>query len=103
MYIIVFLVPSNHVENVKNAMFHVGAGEVGDYKNCSWQALGEGQFMPLKNSNPFIGEKNKINKVPEFYVQMVCNADKIESAITALKNAHPYEEPAYYVIKPENF
>jgi structural hemagglutinin/hemolysin toxin protein RtxA len=103
MYKISFLVPETHLEIVKNAMFDQGAGVIGNYKHCAWQTLGEGQFMALENAEPFIGEKGKLCKVPEYYVQITCTSEVVHSVITALKEAHPYEEPAYDVIKIELF
>ena len=103
MYKVSFLVPTTHVEQVKQAMFYHGAGEIGDYKHCSWQVLGEGQFMPTKQAKPFIGKKNQLEKVPEYYVQIICTSDIIQLVIAAMKKAHPYEEPAYHVIKMEPF
>jgi structural hemagglutinin/hemolysin toxin protein RtxA len=103
MYKICFYVPTDHAEIVKNALFKAGAGQIGHYSCCAWQTLGEGQFMPLENSNAFIGEKNHLEKLPEFKVEMVCDEAHIQAAIDALKQAHPYEEPAYQVIKLEKF
>jgi structural hemagglutinin/hemolysin toxin protein RtxA len=103
MYKISFLVPESHVEQVKVAMFNQGAGEVGHYKHCAWQVLGEGQFFPLAEANPFIGEKDQLTKVKEYYVEIICPTEIIHSVIDALKEAHPYEEPAYHVIKMEAF
>lgn len=103
MYKICFYVPLSHAEQVKNALFESGAGKIGQYSCCAWQVQGEGQFMPLEGSNAFIGEKNHLEKVPEYKVEMVCDKDLIHTAIAALKNAHPYEEPAYQVFKLEEF
>jgi len=103
MYKISFLVPTTHVDPVKLAMFNQGAGVIGDYQHCSWQVLGEGQFMPLANANPFIGEKNQLTTVSEYYVEMVCADEFIKPVVAALKSAHPYEEPAYQVMKIELF
>ncbi len=99
MYKITFYAPTTHVEQVKNAMFTAGAGKIGEYSHCAWQVLGEGQFMPLDKSNAFIGEKNQIEKVPEYKVEIVCAVEYIHDAIAALKQAHPYEEPAYQVMQ----
>jgi structural hemagglutinin/hemolysin toxin protein RtxA len=66
MYMLNFLVPETHLDVVKNAIFSVGAGSVGNYMHCAWQILGEGQFMPLAGSNAFIGEINKLEKVSEY-------------------------------------
>jgi hypothetical protein len=95
MYKLCFYVPTTHVETVKNALFAKGAGRIGDYAACCWQVLGEGQFMPLESSTPFIGEVEKISKVAEYQVEMVCTADCMEAVIAELKRVHPYEEPAY--------
>jgi structural hemagglutinin/hemolysin toxin protein RtxA len=101
MYKIIFYAPTSHVEQIKNAMFNKGAGKIGNYNCCAWQVLGEGQFMPLTGSNAFIGEENQLEKVPEYQVEMVCDAQCIHEVIAALKDTHPYEEPAYQVFKTE--
>lgn len=102
MYKICFYVPENAVELVKQAMFDVGAGKIGDYDSCCWQTRGRGQFRPLENSEPYIGRQGQIETVSEFKVEMVCDDKNIELAITALRKHHPYEEPAYDVWKLEN-
>jgi structural hemagglutinin/hemolysin toxin protein RtxA len=98
MYKICFYVPLSHVETVKNAMFAKGAGQIGNYSCCSWQTLGEGQFMPLEESQAFIGKKHQLEKVSEYKVEIVCSQDCIEEVINALKQTHPYEEPAFQVM-----
>ncbi|MHB1946848.1 MAG: NGG1p interacting factor NIF3 [Gammaproteobacteria bacterium] len=103
MYKIVVYIPETHLELVKNAMFDSGAGKIGNYAACAWQVLGEGQFMPLEGSDAFIGEKHQIEKVAEYKVEMVCDANYITQAIAALKNSHPYETPAYQVYRLEDF
>lgn len=103
MYKICFYVPIAQAETVKQAMFQAGAGKIGDYSCCAWQVLGEGQFMPLEGSNAYVGEKNQLEKIKEFKVEMVCSSECIEAVIMALQDAHPYEEPAYQVIRVEEF
>jgi len=103
MYLLYFYVPETHLEQVKNAIFAVGAGSIGNYKSCSWQTRGEGQFMPLAGSNAFIGEPDQLERLVEYKVEMICTAEQIRPAIAALKNAHPYETPAYQVLKVESF
>lgn len=97
MYKICFYVPDSHLEVVKEAMFAKGAGRIGNYSHCCWQILGEGQFMPLAGSDCFIGEQGLLEKVKEYKVEMVCDEQHIHEVIAALKDAHPYEEPAYQV------
>ena len=99
MYKITFYVPVTHVETVKEALFAAGAGRIGHYDRCSWQVLGLGQFRPLDGAQPFLGQVGAVEPVAEYRVELVCADDCLRAAVTALRNAHPYEEPAYDVIQ----
>lgn len=102
MFHISFYVPEEYKEKVKEAMFDAGAGRIGNYEKCSFEYSGLGQFRPLTGSNPFIGKQGKIETVKEVKVELVCEKESLESSIRALKKAHPYETPAYYVIEVLN-
>ncbi len=84
-------------------MFDAGAGQLGNYNNCAWQTAGKGQFKPLAGSDPFLGTSGNLEFVDEFKVEMMCDEACLEAAIKALKSSHPYEVPAYSVIKLENY
>ena len=102
MYKITVYIPSDSLEKVKQAMFDHGAGRFGNYDRCAWQVLGQGQFRPLPQSNPTLGQHGKLEIVEEYLVEMVCEPAVIKSVIEALKQTHPYEEPAYTVTYLEN-
>jgi len=102
MYKICFFVPFENTENVKNALFKAGAGKIGQYDHCSWQTAGKGQFRALAGSQPYTGQQDQLETVDEHKVELVCDAEYIQAAIKALKEAHPYEEPAYEVYKLES-
>lgn len=97
MFHLAFYVPEDHVEKVKEAMFAAGGGRIGNYAKCSFEYKGIGQFLPLEGSHPFIGETQTLARVNEIKVEMVCQRSCLSSVIQALKDAHPYETPAYYV------
>lgn len=99
MYHIAFYVPWEQVEQVKESMFAAGAGKLGNYDKCSFESKGLGQFRPLEGSDPFIGTQGSVEKVEEIKVEMVCVDEVLPAVIQALKSSHPYETPAYYVIK----
>lgn len=103
MYKLCFFVPEANLDAVKAAVFDTGAGRIGDYDQCCWQVLGEGQFRPLAGSQPHIGKQNQVATVAEYKVEMVCSDAVIKAAVDALKQAHPYEEPAYEVWRLEDF
>ena len=103
MYKISVYIPSDYLETVKLAMFNQGGGRLGNYDHCAWQVLGQGQFRPLVQSNPFKGQKENLETLGEYLVEMICDKKHIKSVIAALKKAHPYEEPAYSVVRLEDF
>ena len=99
MYKLCVYIPASHVESVKRALFSAGAGRIGDYQRCSWQVLGQGQFEPLPGSTPFIGETHTLETVEEYRVEMVCEDACLKAVVAALRESHPYEEPAFDVLR----
>jgi hypothetical protein len=103
MYHIAFYVPETHAELVKESMFKAGGGQIGNYDNCSFQYKGFGQFRPLQGSSPFLGSQGQVERLEEIKVEMICKKEVIHKVVAALKSAHPYETPAYYVIETVGF
>ena len=103
MYKLTVFIPDEALEKVKAALFAAGAGTIGNYEQCCWQVKGEGQFMPMADSNPHLGSQDKLEKVAEWRVEMVVKTSMIAEVIEALKQAHPYETPAYDVLEVLDF
>ncbi len=92
------LLPSallSHAEKVRSALFAAGAGHIGDYDSCSYNTAGEGTFRALEGANPYVGEPGKIHTEPEVRIETVFPVYAGKSVVSALKQAHPYEEVAY--------
>lgn len=103
MYYLYIYVPESHKEGLKNALFDIGFGRFNHYDCCSWEIKGKGQFRALEESTPFLGEKNKIYQEDEYRIEMISQDKKpLQKLKETLKKAHPYECPAYGVIKLEN-
>lgn len=103
MYKMCYFVPESHLEQTKQALFAAGAGRIGDYDSCAWQCKGQGQFRPLEGSDPYLGSQGDVEVVDEFKVELVCEDSLIHDALKALKQAHPYEEPAYEIFRIADF
>ncbi len=101
-YKLVVFVPVESLAEVSNAVFAAGAGAIGNYSHCSFGAEGTGTFLPLENAKPAIGTKGKIEKVPEIRFETIVSAEKLDKVIAAMKKAHPYETPAFDIIKLYN-
>lgn len=103
MYKLNYYVPAENKEETKEALFAIGVGKFNNYEKCSWESLGTGQFKPVGNANPHIGEVNKLEVLQEYKVEMICLDELIDKAVATLKEVHPYEEVAYEVFKIEEF
>lgn len=95
--------PETHLEELKQAVFSAGAGRMGSYEQCCWQTKGQGQFRPLSGSQPHIGHQDSLSYVTEFRVELLVPESSINAVVSALREAHPYEEPAYDVIRLESY
>ncbi|HEY9033544.1 MAG TPA: NGG1p interacting factor NIF3 [Pseudomonadales bacterium] len=95
MFKLCFYVPLEALETVKAAVFATGAGRIGDYQECCWVSIGNGQFRPLASASPAIGARGELTTVAEAKVEMVCEKHQLKAAVAAMMAAHPYEEPAW--------
>ncbi|MGB9224774.1 Nif3-like dinuclear metal center hexameric protein [Mycobacterium sp.] len=91
----VIYVPGEHAEAVQAAVFEAGAGHIGDYSQCSWSVAGTGQFLPHDGASPAIGSVGTVERVAEDRFEVVAPARARSAVLSAMRAAHPYEEPAF--------
>ncbi|MCD7033074.1 Nif3-like dinuclear metal center hexameric protein [Metabacillus sp. GX 13764] len=96
------MVPASHTEEVKAAAAKAGAGHIGSYSHCFFSAKGEGQFLPLEGTDPYIGEQGKLEKTEELKLETIFPEEVQRAVIQAVVKAHPYEEPAYDIYPLDN-
>ncbi|MFO7571708.1 MAG: hypothetical protein R6W48_03810 [Gaiellaceae bacterium] len=94
---LVWFVPADTLDVTRDAVFAAGAGRIGAYERCSWYTAGTGTFLGGEGTAPAVGERGQEERVPELRVETVVPADRLDPVVAALKQAHPYEEPAYDV------
>lgn len=95
---IIVTVPSENVQEVRNAMCEEGAGVIGNYTYCSMSTECIGTFKPSDMANPYIGEKNKLELVKEEKIEVVCDINIVKKVLKKLREVHPYEEPGIDII-----
>ncbi|SHG96400.1 Nif3-like dinuclear metal center hexameric protein [Tepidibacter thalassicus] len=102
LYKIVVYTPVSHEESVRNAMAKAGAGHIGNYSCCTFNTKGIGTFMPLENTNPYIGRKGGLETVEEIKIETICKNRNLNNVINEMLKVHPYEEVAYDIYKLKN-
>jgi len=95
---IVVFVPAGHAAAVRNAMFGAGAGEIGNYDECSFNTSGEGTFRAGEAAKPFTGKTGELHVEQEVRIETIAPAYRVRAIIDAMKAAHPYEEVAFDVL-----
>ncbi len=95
-------VPNQDVKQVKQALFDINAGKIGNYSHCSFDIEGIGNFKPEENSNPTEGERHKLHRGKETQVNITFLSHLESKIIKTLKEIHPYEEVAYEIETLEN-
>ena len=95
----VVFVPAPDASGVLNAMSEAGAGRIGNYDRCAFESDGRGSFRPLDGANPHIGSVGSVEQVAETRLEMVAAREVRGAVIRAIRDAHPYEEPAFDVVE----
>ena len=96
---ITVFVPHSHSEKVYEAMTAAGAGTLAPYSGCAYFIDGTGTFLPEEGAHPFLGTPGQREITPEVRIEMVCPVGKTGAVVKAMKEAHPYEVPAYDIME----
>ncbi len=91
----VVFVPRPQLDAVFGALSAAGAGRIDNYDSCCFRVNGQGAFRPLSGASPCIGEIGKLEVVDEVRLEMILPESKLARAVQAMKQAHPYEAPAF--------
>lgn len=102
-------VPRTHLEAVRQALVKVGVGEGTTdgphgnfYAESFFSGEGIGMFRPLPGAEPSIGKIGELTRVEEAKLESILPERLVDRAVKALRNAHPYEEPAFDLISLRN-
>jgi len=105
LYKLAVFVPEDAFDTVRPALADAGAGQIGDYEACAFAVEGTGFFKPGDDTNPHIGDAGGgVESADERKLEVEVARWDLGSVMTALQEAHPYEEVAYdlYPVKQKN-
>ncbi len=94
--------PTENADNVRNALFSAGAGNIGNYENCSFNSDGTGTYKGNQNSNPVVGERGELVSASETKIEVTFEKYLESKILKALFENHIYEEVAYEVYDLQN-
>jgi len=96
-------VPKKDAEQLRNALFLAGAGNIGNYNNCSFNTEGLGTYRGNKNSNPTIGKPGTLHAEPEIQISLTFHRHLESEILNSLFKNHPYEEVAFEITTLDNY
>ncbi|SCY42523.1 Nif3-like dinuclear metal center hexameric protein [Flavobacterium caeni] len=99
--LVTYTVPEN-AEKLRNALFDAGAGNIGNYENCSFNSSGIGTYMGNENSNPEVGERFEFVQSEEIKIEVTFEKHREAKVLKALFANHLYEEVAYEIYELQN-
>jgi dinuclear metal center YbgI/SA1388 family protein len=91
---LVIFAPEENVDAIADALAGEGAGVIGEYTHCTFRTPGRGTFLGGEATDPYLGEKGRLEKVEEIRLETVVPAHAAGRAAAAATAAHPYEEVA---------
>jgi hypothetical protein len=94
---LVVFVPREALDPLRDALFAAGAGRIGEYERCSWYTEGTGTFFGREGTDPSVGQAGREQRVAELRLETVFPEERQTEVVEALRQAHPYEEPAFDV------
>jgi len=95
-------IPQADAERLRKALFAAGAGNIGNYAECSFNLEGKGTYKGNEASHPTIGQPNVFHTEPETQIGVIFPKHLQNQVLQALRAHHPYEEVAYEVYILEN-
>jgi dinuclear metal center YbgI/SA1388 family protein len=95
-------VPKNDAEQLKKILYEAGAGNIGNYSNCSFTVDGVGSYKANEKASPVKGEIGKTHFEEETQISITFEKAVTQNVIQALLEHHPYEEVAYELTTLEN-
>jgi dinuclear metal center YbgI/SA1388 family protein len=99
---LVTFVPVNYAAALRASLFEAGAGAIGNYTECSFNATGLGTFKANEQANPFVGAINEQHHEQEERIEVIFPVHLKSAILSALFKAHPYETVAYDIYPLKN-
>ena len=98
IYKLEIFLPESHLEAVCRALWSADAGHIGAYDRClSWSRV-QSCWRPLPGTSPFLGAPGELCRAEEIKVEVCCLGERLEETLSAVRGAHPYEEPVINVL-----
>jgi len=95
LYKVAIFVPKDYVVKLRDAICKIGAGHIGNYSHCTFALDGQGTFLGMEGTDPFIGQTGKMEVVDEIKLETIVPSSLLDKVVQAIKKVHPYEEVAY--------
>ncbi len=95
-------IPEEYVDALREALAGAGAGVIGNYDHCATLIHVRGYWRPLPGAAPYNGEMGRVSSAAEAKLEVRCPRERVNAALAAIRQVHPYEEPVINIIPLAN-
>ncbi|HLN94135.1 MAG TPA: Nif3-like dinuclear metal center hexameric protein [Flavobacterium sp.] len=99
--LVTYTVPEN-ADALRQALFAAGAGNIGNYSECSFNSEGIGTYRGNEESDPVVGQKGEWTQTAETRIEVTFEKHLESRILKALFQSHVYEEVAYEIYDTRN-
>ena len=99
MYKIQVYLPPESLRKIRKAVEQAGGGKIGNYEGCmSWWKV-RSSWITMDGAHPYNGKAGERTEAEEYILQCRVDEAQVDEVISAIKKAHPYEEPVVDVVR----
>lgn len=84
--------PTDVAENIRQAAFSAGAGDLGKYRESWFGTEGLSGYTPKENANPRVGQAGTASQGTETLLTFTLPVHRQGVVLAAIRTVHPYEE-----------
>lgn len=94
--------PPEKAAELRDHLFKAGAGNIGNYEECSFNTKGIGSYKGNEASNPKIGNRFEFIESDEIKIEVTFEKQLQASVLDSLFKNHIYEEVPYEIYEMQN-
>lgn len=99
--LVTYTIPEK-AEELRHILFEAGAGNIGNYEECSFNTKGIGTFKGNEDAKPVIGNRLELIKNEEIKIEVSFEKYLQSKILDALFKNHIYEEVPYEIYEMQN-
>lgn len=101
MYKLAVFTQSNTANTMRHALNAAGAGNLANYRDCSYSSTGTSRFTSKDEEHSFVGDKNEMLEIVQEKIEVLFPEKIKNQVLEAMYDNHPQEDFVYDLYQVE--